>query len=382
MNLDDVAFLTSSAGERLLSALHEEDLSDAALLRLIPRLRKTHTPKQTSAAIETTLLRRDAIGKFGDDAAHMLFTRDALQQASDPLVRTYRARGMEGLEVADAGSSIGSDSIALARVGAAVTGVDSDPVRVAMAQHNAQVCGVDARFVVGDIREDLPTADVVFFDPARRDARGNRIYDVDRYIPPLSLIHNWPGRVIAKLSPGVDLSQLAAYPGAVEFVSVNGDLKEAILRRPGEGNRATLLSENNALHYDDAPQPDVLIEAPRGWLIEPDPALLRAGFVRHIAAELDGALLDENIAYFTANSQPQTPWVRAWPVEAWLPFNLKKLRAVLRECDVGRVTVKKRGSPLEPDDVVRKLKLKGTEARVLVLTRLRNDPIVLICHES
>ena len=53
----------------------------------------------------------------------------------------------------------------------------------------------------------------------------------------------------------------------------------------------------------------------------------------------------------------------------WMPFNLKRLRATLRERNVGQVTVKKRGSALSPEELIAKLKLKGDNSRVLALTR-------------
>ncbi|NUM47252.1 MAG: hypothetical protein HUU38_21335 [Anaerolineales bacterium] len=62
-----------------------------------------------------------------------------------------------------------------------------------------------------------------------------------------------------------------------------------------------------------------------------------------------------------------------------MPFNLKKLRAYLRERNIGRVTVKKRGSPLEPESLIRDLKLKGDGEKVLVLTKLQGEPVVLVC---
>jgi hypothetical protein len=71
-------------------------------------------------------------------------------------------------------------------------------------------------------------------------------------------------------------------------------------------------------------------------------------------------------------------------VEAWLPFSLKRLRAALRERNVGRVTVKKRGSPLQPRDLIHALRLEPVSdaartERVLFLTHLRGRPIVVIC---
>ncbi len=54
-----------------------------------------------------------------------------------------------------------------------------------------------------------------------------------------------------------------------------------------------------------------------------------------------------------------------------MPFSLKRLRAYLRQRNVGRATVKKRGSPLQPEELIRELRLEGEEERVLFLTHVR-----------
>jgi SAM-dependent methyltransferase len=389
-------------------------LGESNALRLLTALRKDNAAEQAGAALEMARLRLKAVAKFGDDARRMMFTREALEQASDPLVRGYRAKAILGDEgvgvcrrqtptnplafvsVIDAGCGIGADSLAFA--GAAdVLGLDMDIVRVEIARYNAAALGLkNARFEVADIREGLPDGDVAFFDPARRDAQGKRIYNVEQYQPPLSIVQGWshPLRAV-KLSPGVDLAQVAAYGGAVEFISVAGDLKEAVLWLGDgcEGYRATLLNGENVHHWNSkglsatsrglspiSPYTaDPTISPPRAWLVEPDPAILRAGLVQDVAASLNGFMLDENIAYFTTDAKPDSPWVRAWRILDWMPFNLKKLRAYLRERNVGNVTVKKRGSPLTPETLIPQLKLKGDESRTLVLTRLQGKPIVIIC---
>jgi hypothetical protein len=102
--------------------------------------------------------------------------------------------------------------------------------------------------------------------------------------------------------------------------------------------------------------------------------------VVHLGIELQAAQLDPDIAYLTADHETPTPFARVWAVEDWLPFNLKRLRAALRERGVGHVVVKKRGSPLQPETLIRELRLSGDKERVVFLTHLRGRPIVVICY--
>jgi len=100
-----------------------------------------------------------------------------------------------------------------------------------------------------------------------------------------------------------------------------------------------------------------------------------SAFVKSFSA----AQLDPDIAYLTSQDYVVTPFARAWSIEAWIPFNLKRLRSYLRERRVGKVVVKKRGSPLEPQELIRKLNLRGDNERVVVLTHMDGRPIVIIC---
>jgi hypothetical protein len=119
-------------------------------------------------------------------------------------------------------------------------------------------------------------------------------------------------------------------------------------------------------------------------LIEPDPAILRAGFIQALGLELGASQLDPDIAYLTSDQLIETPFARAWKIETWMPFNLKELRATLRQKEIGSITVKKRGSPIQPDELIRLLRIgkkqkAGRAERILVLTHLRGRPIVIFC---
>jgi hypothetical protein len=151
---------------------------------------------------------------------------------------------------------------------------------------------------------------------------------------------------------------------------------------PESGLRATLLTGDAVYHWQrDGHEPQAAIREPRGWLVEPDPALLRANLVQDVAVAYDGTMLDPTIAYFTTDEKPDSPWLRAWQILDWMPFHLKRLRAYLRERNVGVLTVKKRGSPIAPQQLINQLKLTGEESRTLVLTRYDNQPVVLICAD-
>lgn len=384
LTLEDIDFLRSDRAADILAEYAACDLSEANTLPLLSRLRQSLTPREASAVLQTVKLRVKAGAKFPLHANSMLFTDAGLQQASQPAIRRYRARAIEAGSVLDLCCGIGSDALAFAALGCQTLGLDIDPVRIAIARHNAEVTASSAQFEVADVRAAIPAGyDGIFFDPGRRDAQGGRIHDVERYIPPLSLVKGWRAReIIVKLSPGLDRRQLGAYGGCVEFVSCDGDLAECLLwlrREPAPAVATKIVGDAiyHLRHGDGAPAE---IAPPKNWLFEPDPAVLRAGLVQRLAQELNATMLDESIAYLTLDLHVETPWGRYWKILDWMPFQLKRLRRYLAERDVGRVTVKKRGSPLAPEELIAKLRLKdGLEQRVLVMTRHRGKPIAIIC---
>ena len=387
LSLDDIHFLTSAAGQEALARFADADLSPEKTLPLLLQMRQSLTPNRAAAVLTTLRLRDKAQSKFPRHASQMLFTEAALQQASHPHIRQYRSHKAERESLLDVCCGIGSDAIDFAKAGKTVIGLDIDPVRLAIAKHNAAIADLDVDFQLGDARDPLPDGySGIFFDPARRDSQGKRIRHVERYRPPLATIRDWHAdEIIVKLSPAVDMTQLRAYGGQIQFISVAGDLKEALLwaTRANSPPLATRIDDDGIHHMPGGGDLDIPLSEPRAWLLEPDPAIMRSRALGRLAATLDAAQLDETIAWLTLDSRPKTPWGRPFRVLEWMPFSLKRLRRYLVERNVGRVTVKKRGFPMQPDELIERLRLKGgDESRTLIATRCLNRHIVAICADG
>ncbi len=395
MNLDTLAWLQSPPGQTLLAELAGREIADADVLGELTRLRRSYTPDQASAAVELSLLRRRAAAKF-PAAACMFFTREALEQASASPVATHRAVRLSSYgQVADLCCGIGGDALAIAESGAHVLAVDRDELRLALATANAAALGLTERirFIQRDLlAEDPPSAEAIFCDPGRR-AGGRRRFHVSEYEPPLDHILAWRTHtptLVVKLSPGVDVAELPADGIEREFVSLDGELKEAALwcgPLAGTRRRATLLrtglggeTQIYTIASDQPTSPSSRILPPASFLYEPDPAVIRAGLVTDLAEQIGADQLDPHIAYLTSADRVATPFARVWPVISWQPFSLKRLRASLRELGGGPVTVKKRGSPIDTDALARQLSGDGSRPLVVVLTQHRGQPICLICN--
>lgn len=402
MNYEIANFIISEEGRTALNELASENLQPEKELALLTRLRRRFNPEQTAALLEVAGARQRAVkqGKFSR-AAQMFFTKSGLEQSSGERIANYRAARMArslppGAKVADLGCGIGGDSLAMAQY-FRVSGVDLDAARLVFARANAAVYNLTANFegVEVDLTQlDLKGYDAIFFDPARRSAEGKRYFSVEAYQPPLSIIQKWlplVPEIAVKISPGVDYSELAKYDCEVEIISDEGEVKEAILwfgrfrSDAAISRRATLLPGLHTLTNLPALEKEkkaVPIGPPLAYLYEPDGAVIRAGLVEELALQLgDLQKLDPDIAYLTGNTLFETPFARAYRVREYMPFNLKKLIRRLQELKVGRVIIKKRGSPLDPQQLERALKLKGDQTLTLFLTHLDGKPFVVLSFE-
>ncbi|MGW5762711.1 class I SAM-dependent methyltransferase [Streptomyces tendae] len=385
--MNDLDLLLSPEGRALLDEVRDTD--PARELAVATRLRRTHPAELVSAALGQARLRQRAVAKFGaEDAGRMFFTANGVEQSTRASVAAYRAERFAALgvtSVADLCCGIGGDAIALARAGIRVLAVDRDPATAAAARANAEALGLGDLIEVreADVTEvDTGAYDAVFVDPARRGGRG-RIFDPEAYSPPLSwavLAARTASLAAAlKVAPGIP-HEAVPEDAEAEWISDGGDVKEAVLwfgtgAAPG-AVRATLLPGPRTLPGTGLPDPEV--RAPGRYLYEPDGAVIRAHLVAEVAEDLDGGLIDPTIAYVTADALHSTPYATAYEITDRMPFNVKKLKALLRERGVGTLTVKKRGSAVEPEELRKKVKPQGPNAATVFLTRVAGAPTMLI----
>ncbi len=397
MKLEIANFIISPAGRKALDELARQPLELAANRHLptLVRLRKEFSSEEAGGLLEVAVARQRATRQAKwSRADRMFFTGSGFEQASGETIAGHRAARFRqvlraGSRVADLGCGIGGDSLGLVEH-FEVTGVDLDPARLVLAEANAAVYDRSDRFQtqLADLTGFDPAGYAgLFFDPARRTAEGRRLFSVEDYSPPLSIIQQWRRKVPelgVKISPGVKYQELEAYQCEIEIISEHGDVKEAVLwfgelRGPKVARRATLLPEGVTL-VDQPDKPPVEISGPLAYLYEPDGAVIRAGLVEELALQLDARKIDPDIAYLTAANLRVSPFVRAFRILESQPFNLKKVNRRLQELEVGRVIIKKRGSPLEPASLEQALKLKGQRTLTLVLTHLNGVHSVIFCE--
>lgn len=401
---DQIAHLLTEEGWELLASLgpYREDQSFA----LNSSLRKAgHSPELVSAVLTQSRLRTRAEAKFGEFARQMLFTQAGLEQATRLNVAARHAQRFAEAgvrHVADLGCGLGADSMALASLDIAVTAVEVDETTAACATINlipfphATVVHSDATSV------PLGDEDGVWLDPARRTTSTSgttRIWDPEAFSPPLSFAESLAaaGRAVGvKMGPGMPHESVP--PGCeAQWVSVGGDVTEVALwfnavARPGVRRAALVIGPQGAAEltsaagFDGGPVPSV--GPVEGYLYEPDGAVIRAGLVADLALELRGHLVDEHIAYICAPDLVDTPFARAYRVLEVMPYNVKALKAWVKQHGIGVLDIKKRGTSVTPEELRKQLlpgsksagksgKSAGKKTATLVLTRIGEERVAV-----
>lgn len=390
-----VAHPDAVAGAETLALTKSSRVADTATLR------REHG-EHARALMELVAARRTAVAG-GKVPGGWLVCGDSAQQATPAVVAAERAdhiatmlgtgtgtggQAGEGLVVADVTCSVGTELPHLAGRFGTVLGGDLDPSRLAMARHNMTDAGRVALVRADAVRPVFApgAVDVVVADPARRTARG-RIRDPKDLLPPLpDLLEAHRGSAVAvKCAPGIDYGE---WEGQVDVVSVDGGVKEACLYTPelaAHERRAVVFRDGRrrVLTSDDQESEEV---GPVGrYILDPDGAVVRAGLVRQYAAALGWWRVDPHIAYLSGDSLEKgtagafLPGQRVFEVIE--EVQLKKLRPALAALDCGRLEILVRGVDVDPDQLRRKMKLKGGRELTVVLTRIGDASVAVITEE-
>ena len=393
--------LLTQPGRKLLADLAGQDAGPEHAMRLAESLRGSYPPDLVATALTQLALRAAARSKFSL-ADQMLFTRPGLEQASSEAAARHSASRYAGAAVvAELCCGIGGNLMELAP-GRRVLAIDTDPVALAFARHNAGLRprGGHVAAVRADVREvSLRGIDAVFIDPARR--AGERRLRAGQSQPPLGWCLSLAERVPAvgvKAAPGVP-RELVPPGWEAEFVAIGRGLKEAMLWSPALATvprRATVLHQALLAASPSAAAPaagqdpaaDTLLPVPGApvpvappgqYLLDPNPAVTRAGLVEDLARLTGGWKIDPMIAFLSADEPVRTPFARTLRVLLSARWREREFAAALRELGIGSADIRRRGLAGDVEQIRRRLGLRGDAAATVVITRMNGTPWGLIC---
>ncbi|HBX81281.1 MAG TPA: class I SAM-dependent methyltransferase [Propionibacteriaceae bacterium] len=385
MDATTAEWLLGPEGQQALGVASAE--ADPGSVGAAERLRRHWAPEQAAAALGLVALRRRGAAKLGALADELYLTPVGLEQATRPAVSQWRASELAAAgvtSVLDLGCGLGLDALAMRRAGLTVRGVEIDEVTALFAQANT---GMEVR--VGSAEELAPTllgpGEAVFVDPARRGDRG-RSWRLEDLRPSWDFVTGLMADdrpVVVKLGPGLAHRDLPSGVRAV-WVDHGGEVVElslwsglwapgriAVVMDQGVHTLECLSSKDN-VSLGSSVGPELTLSSltlSTGWfLYEPSGAVIRAGGLGVLAAQLEARPLQEGIAYLAAARAVATPFATAFEVQEVLPWSEKALRGWVREHRVGTLEIKKRGIDIDPAVLRKRLKPSGPNRATVVLT--------------
>ncbi len=387
MNRDELAHLLTPDALQLLGSIGDLD-AKADVVKLVSSLRaEGYHPSLVAAVLSQAKLRRRARKKFGDFTDGLLFTEDGLEQASRLQAAALHAGRFLGAKlerIADLGCGIGAESLAMAAVDLHIDAFEIDEATAALAVFNlgafdnVEVHHSDVTTV------DLAQFDGLFFDPARRELGGSRGERAVRKFDPAEYSPNFDWVIEQartkptgiKLGPGHPHEAIPADAEA-QWVSIDGDLVECTLwfgavRRKHVARAATLI--NSEGRHEITSETSDERQAPLGelgqYIYEPDNAVIRSHLIAQLAELTGTTLIAPAIAYLSSNERITSPWMRGFEVVETMAFDRKKLKAYLRERNIGVLEIKKRGVDITPEALRKELALHGQNSATLIVTRI------------
>lgn len=313
------------------------------------------------------------------------------------------------LTFVDLTGGMGVDFSFIAHLFKTRTYVEQREELIEAARHNFPLLGLaDAQIIHGDgvnylrslplTEGDNKPLDLIFLDPARRDAHGGKtvlIEDCEPNVAELLPVLRSKGRfVMVKLSTMLDIHRaIATLLGIseVHVFSAGGECKDLLLVfTPESPAEPTIFcsDENTTLTFtpsSEAIAPCRLADTVEGYLYEPGPSIMKAGGYRSVAAAYDVAKLHPN-SHLYVSPQLVTDFPgRAFRIERTYTFSkgdLKTLAADLK-AEGGKANLTVRNFPASVADLRKKLKLReGGTTYLFATTNAKEQKIIVACRKT
>ena len=333
----------------------------------------------------------------------------SMEQCSSERTARYKAEVAGSGELfVDLTAGFGVDASFIAQGFQRAVCVELQPELCAISSANFKLLGLHQIKVVNGNGQDylhtMPSADLVFIDPARRDEHGGRTYGITDCTPNVLEIINElltkAQRVMIKLSPMLDWRKAVEdlgkeYVEAVHIVSVDNECKELLLevkRWKGEKVKelkvfcVNLLSDGCEERFEfDAsssrPSAHPFISSPFHFLYEPNASLMKAGCFGLIADRYQMAQPDVNSHLFVSDKEVADFPGRCFIVDKVTTLNKRELKEALAGITKANIAV--RNFPMSVPELRRRLKLQeGGDVYIFATTAANRGHLLLLCRKK
>lgn len=300
---------------------------------------------------------------------------------------------------ADLTGGFGVDFSYLAARFAKATYIERNPKLCAIARHNFALLGLThAEVVCGDSVEclrNLAPVDVIYLDPARRDANGGRTFAISDCTPDavalLPLLLEKAETVMIKLSPMLDWHKAVAdfrgHVAEVHIVAVDNECKELLLiLRRDTTECPKVVCVNNGCVFSPTPYiyiircsaPSVDFSQLHGFLFVPNAAIMKAGCFAQVAEAFSVAQISDNSHLFVADAPVEGFPGSTYRIDTVTTMNKKELKATIGGIKKANIAV--RNFPLTVAELRKRLKINdGGNIFIFATTLCDGSHVLIVC---
>jgi hypothetical protein len=323
----------------------------------------------------------------------------SMEQCSSELTAMYKAALCSGERLTDLTGGFGIDCAFMSVNFQSSCYVERNEELCKIAEHNfkkLQLPNVSVNCAeAADFLANMPRADVIYLDPARRDKNGKKTVSIGDCEPDVTKLKDLlllkAGVIWVKFSPMLDLNlALKDIPEITEahVVAVNNECKELLLKIVQDGacgdvkivcanlKKAGEMELFAQSRSDEETAACLYADRPDVFLYEPNVAILKGGLYKSVSEKFGVKKLHRNSHLYTSEELVEEFPGRKFRVLSVFSMNKKELKREL--ADVSKANVSVRNFPLSVEELRKKLKLKEGGDIYIFATTLRNGDKVLV----
>ena len=329
----------------------------------------------------------------------------ALEQCSSSATAEYKASlfasryGRPGT-VCDLTGGLGVDSSAFAAIAGRLHYYERNSELCKAAEENfskLQIDNIEIHNEETGPDSDIPQADLIYADPARRDTVGKKVFLLEDCTPNIlgmlpMLLQKAPV-LLFKLSPMADIDMLAKRFGEplkeIHVISIGGEVKEllCLLQRGWNGGYGISVAElrdgRTPLSFTPEEASQAQVEYAQGieagqYLIEPSAALLKSGAFKLLCSRFQLRKLDASTHLYISDKPLTDSLFKCFRIIETVPFGNAGIKDVARRYPKAELTA--RNLPIATDALRKKMGISsGGDTHIFACSSLCSGKTLIIC---
>ncbi len=311
-----------------------------------------------------------------------------LEQASSQATAEFKAKNLKAKSFLDLTSGFGIDAYFLSENFDDVTLVEQNTELLETVKHNWKILDKSANFINKNLedflQENTGKFDLVYLDPARRDAQKNKKFLLEDLSPNLLEIQEKLCRIsdqiLIKLSPLIDISYLISVlknVSEIQIIAVKNEVKELIVLISRENQNSTVqigcinlesTDPDFSFSYHDERTAVAKFAEPLNFLYLPNNSVLKSGAFNMVANRFKLFKLHPNTHFYTSEELSKDFPGRIMKVEVLEPKMIKKGE---------KYNIISKNYPLSPDEIKKKYKISDGGNKYLIFTQSQKGKIIL-----